>query len=105
MQCNMGAALTVERAAPCGGGDVTIDLGDACVPLTTAAVSTFITNANFNAEITVPKDGTPASSSGAPVACSALTTDDLAGYKARGAINFFGSTLGDLAVLLAADCQ
>jgi hypothetical protein len=105
MQCNMGAALTIERAAPCDGTDITINLGSACVPLTTATVSTLITNANFGASITVPKSGTPASSSGAPVECSALTSDNLAGYKARGAINLFGSTLGDLAVLLAADCQ
>ncbi|MBX3026534.1 hypothetical protein KF840_16640 [bacterium] len=105
MQCNLGAALTVERAAPCDGTDITINLGSACVPLTTATASTLITTANFNASATVPKNGTPASSSGAPVTCSALSSRDLAGLKARGAINLFGSALGDLAVLLGADCQ
>ena len=105
MQCNLGAALTVEANAPCGDGDVIINLGDACVPLTTATVSTLMTNANFSSTITVPKSGVPLSSSGAPVECPALTSDALTGLKVRGAINFFGSALGDLAVLLAADCQ
>lgn len=105
MQCNMGAALAVEAAAPCDGTDITINLGSACLPLTTASVSTLITNANFNAALTVPRSGTPASSTGTPVECSALTSDNLSGFKAGGAINLFGSTLGDLAVLLSADCQ
>ncbi|HSP97123.1 MAG TPA: hypothetical protein VL049_07745, partial [Candidatus Dormibacteraeota bacterium] len=105
MQCTLGAALTVERSAPCGGGDVTIDLGSACIPLTTATTSTLITDANFTATTTVPKNGVPAASSGAPVGCPALVAGELSGYKARGAINFFGSALGDLAALFAADCQ
>ena len=105
MQCNLGAVLTIERAAPCGDGDVTISLGAACIPLTTATASTLMTDANFTASTTVPKNGQPATSSGAPVECPALTTDDLTGLKARGAINFFGSALGDLAVVMAADCE
>jgi hypothetical protein len=73
--------------------------------LTTGTASTLITQANFSPLVTVPKSGIPAASGGEPVACSALTADQLSGFKARGVINFFGSALGDLAVLLAADCQ
>lgn len=105
MQCNLGAALTVEKAKPCGDGDVTISLGDACVGLTTGTASTLITQANFSPAATVPKNDMPGASGGAPVACSALTADQLSGLKGRGVINFFGSALGDLAVLMAADCQ
>lgn len=105
MQCNLGAALTVEAAAPCGDGDVTINLGDACVGLTTGTASTLITQANFSPSVTVPKSGVPATGGGEPVTCEALTADQLSGFKIRGVINFFGSSLGDLAVLLAADCQ
>ncbi|MFN8640848.1 MAG: hypothetical protein U0802_04005 [Candidatus Binatia bacterium] len=105
MQCNLGATLAVEAAAPCGDGDVTINLGSACIPLSTAAVSTFITNANFTSTVTVPKNGVPATAVGAPVECAALVADQLTGFKARGAINFFGSRLGDLATIFAADCR
>lgn len=104
-QCNLGAVLNVEQSAPCDGSDVTIALGSACIPLTTATVSTLMTDANFTTGVTVPKTGTPASSSGAPLACSALVDGELSGLGARGAINFFGSALGDLAAVLAADCQ
>jgi hypothetical protein len=104
LQCNLGVNLTVEANPPCDGGDVTIDLGDACIGLTTGTASTLITNANFGTG-TVPRSGTPASSSGAPIACSALTEGALSGLKARGVVNFFGSALGDLATLFAGDCE
>lgn len=104
LQCNLGVILTVERNAPCDGGDVIIDLGTSCIAQTTATASTLMTNANFNMT-TVPGSGVPAMSSGAPIECAALTAGDLTGLKVRGAVNFFGSALGDLATVFAADCQ
>jgi len=104
MQCNLGVVLTVEAAAPCTGGDVLIDLGTSCIATTTAGASTLMTDANFN-NTTVPGNGIPAASEGAPIACTPLLAGELSGLKIRGGVNFFGSALGDLATLFAADCE
>ena len=40
--------LVVESGAPCDGTDVSIAVGDACIPVTTATAGSLITNANFN---------------------------------------------------------
>jgi hypothetical protein len=104
LQCPLGVNLTVEANPPCDGTDVTIDLGNSCIAQTTAMASTLITKANFT-EGTVPKTGTPASGTGAAIECSALTSGSLSGLKLRGVVNFFGSSLGDIATLFAADCQ
>jgi hypothetical protein len=61
-----------------------------------------VNNANFSAN-SVPSS--PASNTGTRLACSTIAADDTTGLKVRGVANFFGSTLGDLAVELFADCQ
>ena len=104
LQCPLGVNLTVEANPPCNGTDVLIDLGNSCITQTTATASTLISQANFTAG-TVPASGTPASGTGAAIQCSALTSNDLTGLKLRGVVNFFGSALGDIASLFAADCQ
>ncbi len=104
LQCNLGVHITVETNPPCDGSDVFIDLGNSCITQTTAMASTLITDANFLSG-TVPTSGTPAASHGAPIACAPLTSGSLSGLKLRGVVNFFGSALGDLATLFAADCQ
>ena len=104
LQCPLGVNLTVEANAPCNGTDVLIDLGNSCITQTTSTASTLITQANFTAG-TVPASGNPASGTGAPIECAALTGGSLGGLKLRGVVNFFGSALGDIASLFAADCQ
>jgi hypothetical protein len=104
LQCNLGVNLTVEMNPPCNGSDVIIDLGNSCITQTTARASTLITHANFGTG-TVPATGTPATSAGAPIMCEPLTAGSLSGLKVRGVVNFFGSALGDIASLFAADCQ
>jgi hypothetical protein len=104
-KCNLGANLVVEAHAPCDGTDVTINVGSACIPLTTGDASTLITHANFTEAGTVPGAGGPAEAVGQPVTCENLRTDHLSGLQIRGAVNFFGSTLGDLATSLATFCK
>jgi hypothetical protein len=100
-QCELGANINLENGPPCGDGDIKVAIGRTCLPLTTMTATTQINNANFSSN-SVPS--APASNTGTNLSCSALTTD-LTGLQLRGAANFFGSTLGDLAVELFADCQ
>lgn len=102
LQCQLGADINVESNAPCGDGDVTVVVGRTCIPLTTATASTQVNNANFSAN-SVPTS--PASNSGSRIACSAIDGDDTSGLQLRGVANFFGSTIGDLAVELFSNCQ
>ncbi|MDX2170303.1 MAG: hypothetical protein SF182_24740 [Deltaproteobacteria bacterium] len=101
LQCDLGAIINLENGPPCGDGDIKVAIGRTCLPLTTATATTQINNANFSAN-SVPSS--PASNTGTKLSCSALNAD-ASGLKLRGAANFFGSTLGDLAVELFADCQ
>ena len=102
LQCQLGANINVENNAPCGDGDIKVAIGRTCIPLTTATATTQVNNANFSAN-SVPS--APASNTGTRLACSTIAGDDTTGLKVRGVANFFGSTLGDLAVELFADCQ
>jgi hypothetical protein len=104
-ECNLGASLAVEAHAPCDGTDVTINVGTACIPLSTGAVSTFITHANFSAGATVPSSGQPVMTSGQPATCEQMTAGNLSSIQIHGAVNFFGSALGDLATSLSTYCK
>lgn len=102
LQCQLGADINVENNAPCGDGDVKIVVGRTCIPLTTATATTQINNANFSTS-SVPSS--PASNTGSRIACSAIDGDTTSGLQLRGVANFFGSTIGDLAVELFSNCQ
>ena len=101
-QCQLGANINVENNAPCGDGDIKVAVGRTCIPVTTATATTQVNNANFSAN-SVPSS--PASNTGARIACSAIGGNNVTGLGLRGCANFFGSTLGDLAVELFSDCQ
>ncbi len=103
-QCNLGSVLVVENQPPCDGTDIRINVGTTCVALTTGTATTLITDANFQPGTTVPKSGEPAGGQGTPVTCANYEAGDLTGLKIRGAVNFFGSALGDIASTLAVDC-
>jgi hypothetical protein len=104
-QCNLGSNLVVETAAPCDGTDVTIPVGTTCIPVSTEEASALITHANFSTN-TVPKppDG-PNDQTGAPIACATVDSSTTTGLTGVGAVNFFGSALGDLSVGLKSVCQ
>ena len=134
LQCNLPTTLVVERLAPCGDGDILINVGSACALLSTGSATSVVTQANFNPSGVVPygpcknAQGTPlpdafcnsptdctdpafpvcgagpVTTNGAPLQCSALATS-ASGLKLRGMLNFFGSTLGDLVSELYVDCQ
>jgi hypothetical protein len=130
LQCNLGSSLLVENAAPCGGNcdgpgtetcphgmnsecpagekcitDVKISVGSTCIPVTTERASSLISNANFAAGSTVPGEGNSNDIAGATVSCAAFDAGMLSGVTGVGAVNFFGSALGDLAVGLRATCK
>jgi hypothetical protein len=110
LQCNMGARIKVEAAAPCNGTDVTADLGTICLPVSTQRAKSKIVDANFVAASTVP--GTlpgPDSNdrTGVPLACSIVDGGSAPGMQAVSAASFFSASgaLGDLAVGLKMTCQ
>jgi hypothetical protein len=117
VQCNLGADLTVEMAAPCNGTDLLIDVGNACIPVSTQRAKGRIVDGNFVPGSTVPSaatmctpPGSPDGShcndqSGSPLACATVDSSDTTGLAGVGAVNFFGSTIGDLSVGLKATCQ
>jgi hypothetical protein len=108
LQCNLGADLKVEMAPPCNGTDVLINVGAACIPLSTERAHGRIDDANFIGGSTVPGP-TPGPNSndqtGLPLACATLDASTTTGLSGVGAVNFFGSTIGDLSVGLKATCQ
>lgn len=105
--CTLGASLNVESAAPCGDGDVLIPVGQSCIPLSTQRADVLITNANFNQCGSPPCmiPPSPGSVAGVDLMCSTFDGGSSSGLKGVGAVSFFGSTLGDLAVTLEATCQ
>jgi hypothetical protein len=116
VQCNLGSDLTVEMAGPCNGTDTLINVGNTCIPVTTQRAKGRIVDGNFVAMSTVPAPGTmcvppgmPDGShcndqTGAPLACATVDSSDTTGLVGVGAVNFFGSTIGDLTVGLKATC-
>jgi len=105
LQCHLGTKLRIEAAAPCDGADVTVDLPDLCIPMSTQRVSSAITDANFISASTVPPAPNTNELSGVPVSCTDLDAGMTSGAEIVGAYNFFGSALGDLAVGIRAICQ
>jgi hypothetical protein len=108
LQCNLGADLTVEMASPCNGTDLLIDVGQACIPVTTQRAKGRIDDGNFVPGSTVPgpTPGPDANDrSGVPLSCAQLDTSTTTGLEGVGAVNFFGSTIGDLSVGLRAVCM
>jgi hypothetical protein len=108
LQCNLGAKLVVETGAPCDGTDILINVGNACIPVSTQEARGKITDANFIPASTVP--GPPQSPNandrtGVPLACATVDMSVTTGLTAVGAVNFFGSTIGDLSVGLKTVCQ
>jgi len=112
-QCNLGSNIIVETAAPCNGTDVLINVGNTCIPVSTEEASGLVTNSNFNACVdmggtapcTVPVPGFTNDQTGVPIACATMDSSTLTGWVGVGAVNFFGSTLGDLSVGLRARCN
>jgi hypothetical protein len=108
LQCNLGADLNVEMAPPCNGTDILIAVGAACIPLSTERAHGRIDNANFTMGSTVPgaMPGPNANDqTGSPIDCTTLDASTTTGLAGVGAVNFFGSTIGDLSVGLKATCQ
>jgi hypothetical protein len=108
LQCNLGADLTVEMGAPCNGTDLLIDVGQACIPVTTQRAKGRIDDGNFVPGSTVPGAAPGPDSNdrtGAPLSCAQVDTSTTTGLEGVGAVNFFGSTIGDLSVGLKAVCM
>jgi hypothetical protein len=108
LQCQLGARLTVESAPPCDGTDTLINVGDACIPLTTQRAHGRIDDANFAPGSTVPgpmPGPNTNDQSGVPIACATLDASTTTGLSAVGVVNFFGSSIGDLSVGLKATCN
>jgi len=128
-QCNLASNIVVETASPCNGTDILINVGNTCIPVSTEQASGLITNANFNASKTcsggfcddslstpctspadcppsvVPVVGFTNNQTGIPIACATMDSSTVTGWAGVGAVNFFGSTLGDLSVALRAQCN
>jgi hypothetical protein len=104
-QCNLGSNLVVENSAPCGNGDVKINVGSTCIPVGSQEASSSIVDANFQPGSLLPAAPNVNDNKGAHVSCSAMDAGQLKGISGVGAVNFFGSALGDIAVGLVSTCQ
>jgi len=104
IQCNLSSHLVIESAAPCNGTDVTINVGDSCIPVTTERAVGKIINSNGGAG-TVPPSPLINDATGTAISCASLDASTTTGLVGVGAVNFFGSALGDLSVGLRATCQ
>ena len=114
--CNLGSNIVVETAAPCNGTDILINVGNTCIPVSTEEASGLVTNSNFNSGVggdfcptgptcTVPGFGFTNDQTGTPIPCATMDASTVTGFVGVGAVNFFGSTLGDLSVGLKATCN
>ncbi|MEO8601023.1 MAG: hypothetical protein ABI629_00455 [bacterium] len=103
-QCNLGSNLVVENSAPCGNGDVKINVGTTCIPVGSQRAGSTIANANFSTN-SLPAAPNVNDALGSHLSCSAMDSGQTKGISGVGAVNFFGSALGDLAVGLVATCQ
>jgi hypothetical protein len=104
LQCNLGSDLVVESGSPCNGTDIIIDVGETCIPVSTQRATSLISDANFSPGSFVPNPPNVNDLSGAPVACATMDGSTVTGLIGVGAVNFFGSALGDLAVGIKATC-
>ena len=91
----------VEIDPPCGDGDVLIALGESCITLTTGAAEDVLLQSN---NVPTAQLG-PVINQGTPLACSILAGGSSSGMKLRGAVNFFGSSIGDVLIGLLFDCK
>jgi len=110
LQCQLAFNLTVEpipgNSMICDGGDVSINVGDTCAPLTTQTATSIIRNGN-NGGLTPAFEFPPGGSSlsGVPADCTALAGSNASAITLQGAAIFYASTIGDLNSLLSVDCQ
>jgi hypothetical protein len=111
LQCTLGIASAIERAAPCDAADVEILLGTLCIPLTTARVSASIVHANFDPQgcrggnpCAIPVAG-PVANDGNPLSCARYDSGTLSGLGLVGTASTFGTLLGDVLSELLVRCQ
>jgi len=105
MQCRLSANLVVENAAPCNGTDIKINVGQSCIPVSTERADSTIINANFTPGAMLPNPPNVNDLLGNRLSCSTLDSSTTTGFTGVGAVNFFGSALGDIAAGLKATCQ
>jgi len=84
---------------------VTIAIGETCIPVTTQRATGLISDANFTPGSFVPAPPNVNDQSGTGLDCATFDTSTTTGLSGVGAVNFFGSALGDLSVGLRATCQ
>ena len=103
LRCNVGVDVTFERNPPCGGGDVLLDLGRQCIPLTTEGIKAVIVGANDVPMTELPPGGT--SLRGLPLTCPTLASDNTTGLGLVSAENAFDAPgAGDIAFTFSMDC-
>jgi hypothetical protein len=103
LQCDLGLALDLETAPPCGDGDLFIAIGGRCVPLSTEVGTGGINNANMLGT-TIPATG-PFDLYGGSPGCGSLGAGVMTGTEVVGVISFLDSTIGDLSVGIDLSCQ
>lgn len=85
--------------------NVLINVGETCIPVTTQRATSLISDATFVPGSKVPVPPAVNDLPGTPVSCATLDAGTTTGINGVGAVNFFGSALGDIAVGLSAQCQ
>lgn len=106
LMCRLEANLTIEpfpgNGMECDGADVTIDIGDTCIPLTTQSVDAILNNAN-NSGGTLPVGGF--SDAGIELSCTDLNSGISSGSNLVGATMLYATPAGDINARFDLVCQ
>ncbi|MEW6270233.1 MAG: hypothetical protein AB1689_13160 [Thermodesulfobacteriota bacterium] len=104
LRCELGMRLRVEAALPCDGADVLLDVGERCLPVTTAGASASLADQDHVAGRMLP--GGSDEIGGQALACEVLRTAGASGVVLVSAANAFDVPLaGDVYLLLALGCE
>jgi hypothetical protein len=104
LHCNLGVAVDVETALPCGNGDVLFQIGDRCVPSTTEATQAVIVDANNVSGEQIPS-GVDIYA-GLPLTCAQLVTDRPSGLALASRVNILDvDHAGDTAFAFVLICN
>lgn len=104
LRCDLGVAIDVERAAPCGDGDLLFAVGPQCVPFTSEVATGRVVDANAVADAALPPDG-PNDRLGLRRTCAELATGT-SGLALVSAANVLDVPLaGDIALSFVLACE
>ena len=100
LKCQLPTGINVEALAPCDGTDITIAVGNVCIPLSTQSSDNALLTANNGTGMI-----SPATLTGTGGNCLDLETSITGGIELVGQVDFFDTTIGDVKSQTRFTCQ